>query len=257
VARPREPFDIVIERTYRGPPHAGNGGYVAGLLAESMRADPDGGGSAGPVRVRLHRPAPLDVALQIVRNDSGAELRRGDGLLASAVPATLDLEPRPSLPLDAARALAERYPGFAGQPFDGCFVCGASRPTSDGLRVFVGRDEDRDLFAGAWTVPARLFEPPGRALPPRYIWAVLDCPGGWALQAASGKAYVLGEFTVDVSLVPRPRETCVVSAWEIGRNTAEQPGRKRRCGSALHGADGRLMARAEATWIEVAPDSLT
>ena len=46
---------IVIDPRYRGPPHSGNGGYVAGLLAARL----DGSGDAS-----FRRPVPLGRELQ-------------------------------------------------------------------------------------------------------------------------------------------------------------------------------------------------
>jgi hypothetical protein len=48
--------EIVIARRFRGPPQSGNGGYVAGMLAQSL---------GGPATVRPKAPPPLETRLRI------------------------------------------------------------------------------------------------------------------------------------------------------------------------------------------------
>ena len=51
--------------------------------------------------------------------------------------------------------------------------------------------------------------------------------------------------------LPEPGRTHVVLAWQRGAE-----GRKHHSGTALLDPDGRLLARAEATWIAVDPTAV-
>ncbi|HEX8216163.1 MAG TPA: hypothetical protein VF577_01745, partial [Allosphingosinicella sp.] len=74
---------IRIERRFRGPPASGNGGYVAGLLADAL------GGS--DCEVTLRRPPPLDRDLELRRDGSNCALWNGDELIASAASRRVEL----------------------------------------------------------------------------------------------------------------------------------------------------------------------
>ncbi len=77
---------VIIAAGFRGPPAAGHGGYVGGLLAE--RID-------GPAEVTLRRPVPLARPLTL-EADSDDALRLYDetGLLVECRAAALDLDAR-------------------------------------------------------------------------------------------------------------------------------------------------------------------
>jgi hypothetical protein len=79
------------------------------------------------------------------------------------------------------------------------------------------------------------------------VWAALDCPGGWTV--ISGEhPWVLGRMAVALDELPKPGEKCVVVGRDVRRD-----GRKALVRTTLYGADGRLCARAEATWIAIPP----
>ena len=61
-----------------------------------------------------------------------------------------------------------------------------------------------------------------------------------------GMAIVLGELTAALEGSLRVGERAIVLGWPI---VAE--GRKRLSGTAIYGADGRLVAKARAVWLEV------
>jgi hypothetical protein len=223
---------VIIERRFRGPPSSANGGYACGLLG--TRLD-------GPAQVTLRSPPPLDTPLAIERDGARVLLRDGETLVAEAAPTVLELDVPPPPSVDEAAAAAARYPGFDAHPFPSCFVCGPAREPGDGLRIFPGRVEGRALAAAPW----RVEEP----VAPTLVWAALDCPswfGFHALHEFRGAA-LLGRLTAEIDGLPRAGETHVLSGWLLGVD-----GRKIRCGSALHDAGGRLLARALATWIQVA-----
>ncbi|HYC94980.1 MAG TPA: hypothetical protein VEB39_04695, partial [Sphingomicrobium sp.] len=57
--------EIEIHRRFRGPPTSGNGGYVAGVVAEWID---------GPAQVDLLAPIPLEVPLHRRRDDGDVML---------------------------------------------------------------------------------------------------------------------------------------------------------------------------------------
>jgi hypothetical protein len=76
------------------------------------------------------------------------------------------------------------------------------------------------------------------------VWAALDCPSYFGLETLP-KA-LLGRLTARIDRVPEIGEPLVVLGWQL-----EVDGRKHHAGSALTSADGEVLARASATWIEV------
>lgn len=184
----------------------------------------------------LRRPPPLGRPLEVERDDARVALLDGGDLVAEAVPAGVDVDvPAPVSFADAERASA-RYAGFVEHPFPTCFVCGPGRPAQDGLAIFAGPVEGRDLVAAPWVAPdAR----------PELVWASLDCPGGFAFGFAAGRGeMVLGRLAAQIERPPEAGERCVVVGWPI---TAD--GRKHFAGTALFAEGGELLARARATWI--------
>ena len=224
---------ICIERRFRGPPDSGNGGYFAGLLAREW------GGNA---LITLKKPAPLDVELRIERDGGEARLLHGDELLATGEQAALDIAvPEPPNVADA-RAAEERFDREA-HVYPGCFVCGPQRAEGDGCCIFpgpigVGR------VAASWT-PAAEFAGEDGNVKPEFVWAALDCPGYFAVQDRAGLA-LLGRMGAAIHAPVPARETLVVQAWDLGSE-----GRKHRAGTAIHAADGRLLAAAEQLWISL------
>lgn len=224
-----------IDERYRGPPASGNGGYVAGLLADSL------GGS--DCVVTLRRPPPLERDLELREDGSTRSLWDGEELIASAEPAVIDLEPpRPPEPA-AARAASAGFTGFVHHVFPGCFVCGPDREPGDGLRIFPGPLAEATV-AAPWDPSPDLCDPDGR-LKALFIWAALDCPGYFAVHNHSGPA-VLGRLAVHIAHRPRGDEPLVVVGWHIGSE-----GRKHSAGTALY-AGGRLAATGQAIWVSLA-----
>jgi hypothetical protein len=216
--------ELVIERKFRGPTSSANGGYTCGLLASFTH---------GPAEVTLRLPPPLERPLE-VRTDGALELRDGEQLVAEAAPAELRLDlPEPiSFDEAAAAALPE---GDRESVFPECFVCGWKR--DDGLRIYPGRVEGRNLVAATWT-------PRDDAISSEFVWAALDCPGAYAVEFGVRGNPVLGRLAARVEHLPRPRERCVVIGWPL-----DEEGRKLYAGTALFGADGRTLGAARATWI--------
>ena len=228
-----------IASRFRGPPHSGNGGYVAGLLANEL-------GGADCI-VTLKAPPPLDETLGLEVDAAGAALWFGDEQVATAGWAPVGVEVPAPPSLDAAEAAARRFTGFRTHIFPGCFVCGPERAPGDGLRIFAGPlEDDSGRVAAVWTPDASLADGDG-LVRDEFIWAALDCPGYFAVQERAGLA-VLGRLGVVRRAPVAAGEPVIVSGWPIASE-----GRKHTVGTALHAADGTLLAAGLGTWVSLKP----
>jgi hypothetical protein len=226
---------ISIASRFNGPPGSGNGGYVCGLLAGEID---------GPSQATLRVPPPLEKPLALRRDDHGAALYDGDTLIGEAKPIAFDLAAPPAPTLAEAREAAKRYAGFADHRYPTCFVCGQSRPAQDGLDIFTGKVEGRDMVACTWMPSVDLADDDG-VVRPEFIHAALDCPSYWAL-AHAGKPALLASLTASIDApLPRAGEDLIIAAWPI-----KEEGRKHWGAAALYTANGAIIARAEALWIE-------
>ncbi|TDC51629.1 hypothetical protein E1212_11570 [Jiangella ureilytica] len=225
---------LTVQSRFRGPTTSGNGGYVAGLLAATFP------GGEGPVTVTLRTPPPLETPLSVAPSPEGegVSLLHGPTLVAVAAGGAPEGDLVAVEPVAASEvaAISARYPGFSAHPFPECFVCGPDRSPGDGLRLFPGRVGD-GRTACAWSVGADV------AGAPEFVWAALDCPGGWAAPI-EGRPMVLGRITALVSDVPLPGETCLVMGALVGTE-----GRKTWTDSTVYGSDGRVLGQARSTWI--------
>jgi len=228
---------LTIAQRFRGPPGSGNGGYVAGVLAERLARVEE------PVTVRLLRPPPVDVRLDVrPAADGSLSLVHGESALACAARGTLDLEAPEPPTFAVAVEIARSSPGFERHPFPGCFVCGPARAHGDGLRILPGAWCD-GVVAAPWRPDATLDRGDGRVRH-EHVWAALDCPGYFAV-APHGRPMLLGQMTARLGRALRIGEPSVVVGWSIAAE-----GRKQRAGTAVFGADGELRGLAEAVWIE-------
>lgn len=229
---------LTIDERFCGPPGCANGGYFAGLLS---RCSPE------LVRVRLERPIPLQVPLEVRSDADGAlELLHQGAVLARAQPAAFELTvPQPPDYLHALDA-SRHFIGFAHHAFPGCFVCGTNRAHGDGLRIFAGELTGGDLVAATWVPDVSLSAGDGKVRP-EFMSAALDCPGYFAARS-DGVPMLLGEFSVHVDRCVHIDEPCIVIGWRIAVS-----GRKYEVGTALFDYDGDLCARARALWIELKP----
>jgi hypothetical protein len=219
---------IAIPRRFRGPEASANGGYMCGAIAELVETD--------VVEVTLRTPPPLDVAMAVEREGDGVRVLHDGELVAEARPGVLDLEPPPTPGFAEAKRLSDARGDDPDHPFPGCFVCG---PRSDGLRLRPAPLGDGRLVA-PWLVA------PDFAAK-RFVWAALDCPGGWAVQLDGSRGIsVLGRLTARIDSVPQAGDECVVVGWPL--RPAE--GRKRHAGTALFRED-TLLALGRAVWFEM------
>ena len=226
---------ISIARRFCGPPNSANGGYFAGVVAALAR---------GCVAVRLLKPPPLDEPLEVAERSEGVlEVRRGAELIAETRPERVAAPAlKPPSYLEAVEA-SRRYEGFAHHPFPTCFVCGPQRARGDGLRIFAGAVEGRELVAAPWLADDSLAAPDGKVRP-EYMWAALDCPGWFAAVKGTRIAF-LGELAAHIDRRVHAGEDCIVLGWRI-----DASGRKYEAGTALYDEDGELCAYARALWIE-------
>lgn len=192
--------------------------------------------------VTLKKPAPLDCELRVEGSDDEAWLCHGDDLLAHAErrPVVIDVPTPPALD-EACRAEARFRPDIHLYP--GCFVCGPDREAGDGWRIFPGAIAAGRVAAG-WT-PAAEFADADGVVCSQFVWAALDCTGYFAVQDAAGLA-LLGRMAVVIHHPVPSEKPLIVQGWAMGSD-----GRKHRAGTALHDADGELLAAAEQVWVSL------
>jgi hypothetical protein len=241
---------LVIEAQFRGPPNAGNGGYVAGRLAREL--DPQ---QASAIEVTLRAPAPLDQPLELERTARGLSLTANATLIAEAVSCSLELEVPEPASWDEARAAREpsalaragfnplapgRVRGFHGL----CFCCSYDLPFERALHVQCCAVPERSQVACPWICRPEFAGPDGR-VPTEIIWTALDCPGQMAWLALGGRSGgLLGRLTAQLLRPLHAGERSVIIGWTLGSE-----GRKFYSGTAMFNANRELVACARATWI--------
>jgi hypothetical protein len=225
---------LSVARRFCGPPRSANGGYFAGLLATL---------AGHTLRVRLLKPPPLDTVLSVAEQPDGAlDVHGGEGLIAQARPARLDLAIRAAPSYVEAVEASRRFAGFTQHAYPTCFVCGPQRPRGDGMRIFAGPVPEMGLVAAPWVPDASLDAGDGKVRP-ELMSAALDCPGYFAAGSPT-TAMLLGEITVHVNRRVHVDESCTVTGWLIAVS-----GRKYEVGTAVFDAEGELCAAAHALWI--------
>jgi hypothetical protein len=237
---------IRIARRFNGPHDSGNGGYSAGLAAASL-----GGGETRGVEVTLRAAVPLDRTLRVAPLDDGVGVYTDDAatriLIMQAQPRELqppDIRP-PSL--EAAEHATSGY-DMENHVLAHCFVCGPARAEGDGLRIFASPVAPADnpnatpIFASPW-IPADDLAGDDDLVLPEHVWAALDCPGAFAIDA---EPILLGRMATQIIERPIAGEPLVVVAWSRG---AER--RKHYASTALFTAEGQLLAFSEQTWISI------
>lgn len=233
----RVPDTVVIEERFCGPAGSANGGYACAIAGQWLD---------GPAEVTLRVPPPLGRPLTVQRDGVGVSLLDGEVVVATAVPATVDVDvPDPVSYADAERA-ASRYPWRDAHPYPTCFVCGPERAPGDGLGIFPGPVDGRAVFAAPWTPDAGLADATGDVREP-FAWAALDCPSGIVTDRFGDVGRILlGRLAVDLRAPVRAQAPHVVQAWTVARD-----GRKLHTASAVFTAEGELCGVARAVWIAV------
>jgi acyl-coenzyme A thioesterase PaaI-like protein len=115
------------------------------------------------------------------------------------------------------------------------------------LRIFPGPIKSQSIVSAPW-IPHSSLANGSNVVRPEFLWAALDCTGGFAvLPIPEGKAVVLGELCARIDGSITSSEQCVVIiGWPL-----HVDGRKRFAGSAVYSSSGRPVAVGRATWIEV------
>lgn len=223
-----------IASRFCGPPGSANGGYCAGLLANTL---------AGAVEVTLRSPPPLEHPLSVHSAPERVELRDGEQLVAEARAVALDLDVPAAPSFEHAVELSRHYCGHRRHHFPGCFVCGPARAAGDGLRIFPGAERGGELVAAPFRPDVSLRDDRA-ALGSEFVWAALDCVGYFAGAVPDYPIALLGRMTAEVLGSIEFDEPCVVIGWSLGRE-----GRKLQAGTAIFGANGQLRGRARQTWL--------
>lgn len=245
------PHRLVVPARFNGPPGSGNGGYVSGLLAEALHATA-GADPRTPVTVILREPPPLETPLDLQPDGDRVNATFGGAIIATAEPGTLAHDPVSQVTAAAAAAAEPRYAGLRGHPFPACFSCGPQRSAGDGMRLrpgpVLGADGSPDpeaRVACTWT-PDPSLPTLGPTVTSPIVWAALDCPSGWASDELENRPMVLGRITAAVDARPMVGDGCVLVARVLGTD-----GRKTFTASTAYDPDGRVLGRAEATWIAI------
>ncbi len=228
---------LLVPARFNGPPGSGNGGYVAGLLA--ARRDPDGAAT-----VTLREPPPLEVPMVVLTEGGVTTASFGGAVIATAEPGEPASDPVGPVPFEDAAEAEGRYAGLTAHPFPTCYVCGPERPAGDGMGLRpgpVGGDGDRRV-ATTWVPGADQGGSDG-PVATAFVWAALDCPGGWSSDIVA-RPMVLGRMTAAVHARPEVGDRCVV----VGR-VLRVDGRKTFTATTAYDGDGRVLGTAEATWI--------
>lgn len=237
---------VMIRQQFNGPPKSANGGYASGLVASGLVAN----GYSGPIEVSLHVPPPLDQPLSLVVSDGVSMLTQDEIKIGTAKAAQLSLE-IPAVPKKPVLIGKPHNSSGKFEPFDICFVCGNARSHGDGLCLHAERVEGYDgLVAAPWDVHPSFVGEDGN-VSPEFIWSALDCPGYFA--CAYGEAALLARFTVEVLEPLSGGDTGAhVYGWSLDGPDSQQS-RKRKCGTAIVNAAGKIVAKAEALWVIVDP----
>jgi hypothetical protein len=228
---------LTVPSRFCGPSGAANGGYLAGVLAARL---------GGEAEVTFRQSVPLERAVIVeARGADALVLRDGKTILAEAVRSSLDLALPTRVTLAEAEAGTRRFPRFDAHPIPRCFVCGPEREAGDGLRIFPGPVEGRDVIAAPWTPDASLAGHDGAARP-EFLWAALDCTGAFAVNEPPRGLALLGRIAARVVGRVDVGTPCVVVGWSLGAE-----GRKLYAGTAVFSAGGAVSAAARATWVLV------
>jgi hypothetical protein len=250
--------ELLVPRRFCGPPSSGNGGWTAGALAALVTpGTPHDHSEPWPgISVSLRKPPPLDTPMPVAIRDAVTVAVHEDQVVAVAEITDDDLAVVDPVPAEQARSAEATYAGHAFHPFPTCFSCGVGRDPGDGLRIFPGQVEDQDgatRMAATWTPDESVAEDfhtyadAARRASVPVTWAALDCVGGWAGDLEE-RLMVLARMTARVDALPVVGEEHVVVGMARGRD-----GRKTWTAATLYDPDGRVVARAEHTWVAVNP----
>src|SRR5688500_6343043 len=212
---------VVIARRFNGPPGSGHGGYSAGCAGVLV--------DATAVEVTLRRPPPLETPLAVERRAGAVALVDGDGLVAEARAAALDVAGPAPVSVDEAAAASTRFAWAHDHPFPTCFGCGPRRDPADALCLFAGPVGD-GRFAVPWTPQAWAGD---GTVEPLFAWAALDCPSSAPVHGTISSPVVLGRLPVALEAPIEVGAPHVIQSW-----MERSEGRKRDTAVAIFTAAG-------------------
>ena len=232
------PREVIFEARHLGPTGSVNGGFLAGTMAEEIDAQ--------TVSVRLNAPVPIGEPTYIFSDGSEAYLRHSDQTLVSAT--------IPKSGVGEARFASAEHIASSPEldvdlgPFRGCFVCGMGAPRGLGFEPHVLHD---GRIGGVWH-PKRSNLIDGRFVPSRYLHAVLDCPGGFAVHRQIDGFALTGSLTNRVDRLPEADEILVIVSEATFRD-----GRKLGATTTIFSESDEVIATSEAVWIRLGGESST
>lgn len=242
-----EPQTLRIAQRFNGPFDSGNGGYSAGLAARTLGLAPD-----QAIEATLRAPIPLEATLRAHPTADGVDIMTDDAqnriLVMSLRPTALDTPAIRPPTLAAAATAAQTFRTAEDHVLPKCFVCGPDRAEGDGLRIFtdwVSPDDNANPFpvvAAPWTPSPDLAADDG-LIAPEFLWAALDCPGAFALDA---EPILLGRMTARILTRPKAEGALIAAARKTGAE-----GRKHFAATALFTPTGDLLAHSQQTWIQI------
>jgi hypothetical protein len=230
--------EVIIDRRYEGIPGVSLGGYVAGVAAKEL---------GGSVTVTLARIVEPGSTLTLERNGSEVRLHIADELAATAVESPFETTAPQPVTAHEAEVASARYPGFTHHFFPNCFTCGPSRSVGEGLRIFPGPVDGRQVVAALWNPPTLCWQA-DETVASEFLWAALDCPAIWG-HIVHGAAQpddraVTGRLAL-LQRAPVPgKRASIVLGWPIARD-----GRKVIAGAAIFSQAGNLLVEARQTMI--------
>lgn len=228
--------EITIDERFRGPPGSANGGYTGGVVAGDLGLSAE---------ITLRNPPPLGRPLRLETDEHEARLIDDSTLIAEAKVSEPEIDlPEPVSYEEAAAASTPTPPDE--HPYPECFVCGPLRHKGDGLRIYPQQLAEHPLFVATWLPDESLSDRTGRVRD-EFIWAALDCPGGFAVWLLDPQALcLLGRLRATIVGGVSVGERLVVMGWPLN-----QDGRKLHAGTAVFSEHGDLKGLAQATWINV------
>ena len=230
--------EVQVHRRFRGPPTSGNGGYVAGLVAEWID---------GPAEVDLLAPIPLEVPLHRRRDDAEVMLfdARPDYARGRPLDDPLDFDlpgppsrgraggggdelPRPAGPSDP-RLLRLRHRTRPGRrPVHLSRRKPASRRGRGGMGSRRGTGGTRTAMSRNAISGRCSIAPAISACASRGRWRC------WreSRRGSSGRS--------------RPANGLRITGWELSRE-----GRKHHAATVIHDEAGEVVALSRGAWIEI------
>jgi hypothetical protein len=236
--------DVRIGARFNGPPTSAHGGTACGVFAAAVDV------RAASVRLLAAPPLEQDFAVRD-EADGWCTIEGVDRDVATVQrwrAPTGDL-PLPWLATSEIRQARQHWWATIAphHPFPTCFGCGHRRPESDGLEMFAGRAGDSDLWGCEW-VPSG--GRAGDAVDDWLVWAVVDCPSGFATHKwiDDGDVILLGQLSVQIDQSP-----VVGEHYQVVARPATVSGRKLNTEVAVVAEDGTNIVRGRAIWIRLEP----